>query len=285
MLQRLGNDGTVDKVVGNVPDVEKPTEFDDPFVDTLGRILALDRRARVVQVFDRDGRRLAVGRFDAEETPTAGLHAPFADPGDGSVLVRVQGNEYVRFDERGERLGRERLSTETKPHRCVLRPGTKERWLVVGYLGDSLLHATDDSGVDPARPAVQRRPDGKWLRGVHAVSVAADGTLFVLDGTSTSSPEVSRALCILPADGGAGRVIELPRTGLGNDLAVLEDWFAFGGSGAVHVMNQRTGEISRVEIDLPAEGKPWIDTFASPDGKELWVIERTARTLTRYAMP
>lgn len=282
MLQRLGSAGIVDEVVGNVPDTVNPSEFEDPFVDSLGRILALDRRSRVVQVFDREGHRRGICRFEPEDSPVPN---PFADPGDGSVFVRVQGNQYVQFDERGTRLGRRMMSTEAIPRRCVFRPGSKERWFLVGYLGDSLIHSADDSGVVSSRPPIQRRPDGKWLRGIRSVSVAADGTLYVLDGSSMSLPEVSAALCILPADGGEERMIELPRKSLGNDLAVLKDWIAFGSSGSVHVMNRASGEIALVDLDLPAGAKTSIDTFASPDGDELWVIERTARTLTRYAVP
>ena len=280
VFERIGPDGVVDGVLGTLALPGAPSGFEDPFVDSLGRVLALDRRARVVQVFDREGEVLAIGRFEPEDTPVKSRL--YADAGDGLIRVRAQKNQYVSFDSKGTRLGREALSPEPAP--VVFRPGTQERWVLPGYVAQSVLHAGDGSGASASRPPILRRPDGRWLRSIHSLVVSADGTVIVHDGSS-QFPDTPSAISTFPADGGPGRRIELPRNGLGDRLAVLRKWFAIGSGNSVFLVEREGRRILQAELELPADGDPWIHAFASPDQNELWIVDNTTRSLTRYAVP
>lgn len=281
MLERLGPDGAVDEIVGNMPGQDAPTEVEDPFVDSLGRILTLDRRNRIVLVFDREGRVLARCQFDA--TDEFGRH-PFTDAGDGSVLARAQDSQYVRFDAQGARLGREKLSTEPRIHRCYFQPRTTRRWLLAGYVG-GIVNWGD--GVDGSgdRPPINRRPDGRWLRNILSMVVGEDGTLFIHDGSTIGPPDVPSSISIFPLDGSPGQSIDLPARGFGDDLAVLAGWFAIGTGKEVFLVERDGKKILRAEFGTPGDKNKWIEPFASPDGRELWLIEPPTRTLVRYALP
>jgi hypothetical protein len=281
MLERVGPDGAIDEIVGNAPGPDSSSEIEDPFVDSLGRILTLDRRNRIVQAFDREGRLLARGQFDA--TDEIGRE-PFTDAGDGSILVRVQDSQYVRFDAEGARVGREKLSTEPQGHRCYFQPRTKKRWVLAGYVGRIVDwgEGVEGSGT---KPLVSRRPDGRWLRNIQSVVVGEDGTLFVKDGATTGPPDVPSSISIYPPDGSQGRTIDLPAYGLGSDLSVLTDWFAIGAGREIYLVERAGKKLVHVDFGTPEDKNKWVEPFASPDGRELWVVEPPTRALVRYALP
>lgn len=99
-LLRLDKTGRVDKAIGELPDGRLLRDTSDVAVDRQGRIFALDKRDRVVHVFDAQGkwlRRCVLGSqdvdFDLQSEPPFGTTLSISQ--DGDVYFRGM-NEVVR---------------------------------------------------------------------------------------------------------------------------------------------------------------------------------------------
>jgi hypothetical protein len=263
-LLRLGPDGTADLRLGAPPDPDALGEITAAFVDRRGgRILVQDKRSRSVHVFGADGTPLCIGRPAVGECERV---SAFACADDGRFFVPTQANResWIAFDARGERLGPMDLGA-----RDIVFTQGERRWAWRNQRLELL--------ADPATTlaAIERKPDGTWLS-VRDFDVAADGSLAVLDGATVSLYATDGAPLSdhrIPGGASAYRLVHAGEwvivSGFEAPVLLFEvashRWLRFGPSWLVEAEN--------------------LEIAASPDGRELWVVDPKTRLLRRFALP
>ena len=281
-LDCLDRTGLVVRIVGSAPEAGTPTTIDNAFVDAAGRILTLDARAKVIQVFDAAGEPTVRCKLEPTDDTEFNFWNPFASSGSGDVFFAAwKLGGYLRFDESGRRVGTEDFGSGKQRFQCAFPPRSDAPWILSGHEPEIRIpRAASD------RPPIVRRPDRRWLRSAGSMTVAADGTFAILDGSSSSGGNfVPSAVCTYAADGTPRETVECPRKDSGSDLAVLDGWFALTGEDSILLLERHGERRGRFQLEASKDKNAWRQGFASPDGKELWVIDPKQRSLERFAMP
>jgi hypothetical protein len=285
-LECLGADGIFVRAIGTIPDANAPTHIDDAFVDPSGRVLAFDRRAKVIQVFDSTGRLTGSCKLASEDSVPSYGDVPLAVSGSGAIYVRAgPKGSYVQFDASWNRVGIADFGYKDRSLRCAFGPVSERPWMLFGY--DPLIRSPKVSAELPlSQGSILRRPDGRWLRIVHEMTVARDGTFALLDGSSWTDDEiVPFAICTYAPDGNPQATIACPRGDVGRALAALDDWFALSRQNDVLLIERSGPRRYRFAVGSKDDRSADCTAFASPDGHELWVVDHKSRSLTRYAAP
>ncbi len=281
-LECFDETGLLARAVGPAPDASAVSSLDEVFVDATGRILALDSRSKVIQVFDSSGK--PTTRIQMEPSDTTDFHgsAAFAASGSGDVFLPAwKLGGYVQFDRAGHRVGSTDFGSGQTSFRCAFPPGSDRPWIKYGYEPQILVPA----GERP-RPAIVRRPDGRWLRSGSDMTFGADGTFAILDESERSLGSlVPFAICTYAADGTPRDTIEVPKGAFGTTLAVLEKWFVLTGDESALLVERQGDRRLRFPLAPPKDKNVSRSGFRSPDGKELWIVDPETRTLERFAQP
>ena len=272
-LFRIDEEGAVDRIVGVPPSAERIDVPSTAIVDSLGRILVLDRRSRAVHVFDRAGQRLAVCQPEADDFVYPEDHVAVAT--DGSIFLRggLEGFEQgvVEFGPDGERRG----IVEFGDGRFLFQPGTTSRWQWIDLTSLERIQADGSRG-----PKIDHLPDGRWLGQITDFVVAANGEVAVVDVLGRFSR--GKRLSTYDTQGAGQSSILLPAEVNSWAVARNDDWIAFAaGDRAAHLVRVRDLALFRVEV-RGEEGSAAYPGF-SPDGREVWWIDGTR--LDRYALP
>ena len=273
---RLGEDGAVDVVLGSTESPEAIYSPAETFVDPLGRILVLDWRTKAVHVFDRNGTRLWLGSPQEHELlQSYGLS--LAVGADGSIYIGGWGSESLRFGPAGGDPQR----TDLGGSRAVFFPRGDKR--LVELDGEDALAILHSSGDISSR--IDRLPNRKWFGGSPSFSVASDGALVVADSDFFTLHETS-TLAVYGEDGSPRSSVALPTGTPRSRLAATATWIAVGGSSSELLLVRRQEEtLFRFNVaGAIAEESNWDFGF-SPDGKELWMVERERLRLHRFELP
>jgi hypothetical protein len=280
-LLRLDADGTVDRIVGELPDANTLGEVECAVIDVRGRIALADQRTHAVHVFDPAGAKTAVCNLPAANVTERTRVGCIAIAPGGSVHVGLSDfpnvASYCVFDTAGVSLRDEAVNGE-----CLFQPDGERRWML-DYGGIRLLDVragtAEPGGAegrgDAATPPIARSPDGRWLYSLDSASVAPDGSLAVTsrDGLHIYSPvgEPVRTLPLPPGE--IRRHTYMAFTGTRVFLGHIADlWCVDVPSGAV----------SRTSIASELSANSWTLPFWRPDIGELWIMDQPAKRVLRY---
>ncbi len=269
VFAEIDDDGQVCRIVGEQPRDDQISAPGAAFVDNHGRILVQDERTADVHVFDSAGKPLLVARALAEDVASASSIRRLGVSANGSLLVeqRFRSSQYLLFSSDGERHGIRELDCEL----VTCCPDREEYW---GMRGHQLLRFDSDATIVGV---IDRRPDRWFFDEVAEVAVAPDGRIAVVDDAG---------LALFDCEGAPVKAIRLPADFHMWKLAYSGRWVAAGGSLPEILLVDTAGETCfRWTVDVRTIPRSEWHFGFSPDGAELWMIEKTAMGLHRYALP
>ena len=282
VVMRLDEQGLVDLVLGNEAAQGSLTEPSGSFMDSRGRIVVTDERTRSFHCFDVSGQRLVFGAVRPEDgEPMWGFKV--AVGGDGSIYLRGGGPGALKFSSEGERLG----CVDLGGRAAVFVSGTETRWVEVGY-GELGLIGPDGELVR----RLDRLPDRQWFTETPKFTVASDGALIALD-TATFSRRTTNRLAWWSADGTPEGDVVVPSS-TAFQMAASDEWIAIEGWSCMFLLVRRNDgalfqfrgpEAPPQDGSAPRVRSSGWDLGFSPDGAELWLVQRRPLRLHRFALP
>lgn len=288
-LFRLGADGTADRRLGGVRDVDALDHPGTGAIDRVGRLAIRDDATRAVHVFDRHGARLFVAEARPEDFAGA------RSSREGEIASDFEGNLYVRshaleagwlgLDAEGRRLGAVDLGGRSMyvPYDVHFVPGVARYWRVVSrWEGDSAvlfdLERRDLLHID-------RRPDRDWFWTLRKLSVAPSGAIAAVDGEHDS--QTGEDLLLYEPGGDPLACIDLPTGFYTSQLAHGGGWIALASYAHDELLLVSASDRSPRWVRPPPDwsGRGARAVGFSPDGSELWLLNVAKLKLWRYALP
>ncbi|NOT28832.1 MAG: hypothetical protein HOP15_00115 [Planctomycetes bacterium] len=282
-LVRLDENGVVDQQLGPPVLVDWLEDPGRGVIDSaFGCVLILDDRTRTLHVFDDEGERVWLGRPRPEDLDELCFPLRLGRDSAGGAFAAESrfANHHVRFGPDGSSRGTQKLEGGN----VAFVPGRDAYWCVVesapvrhGPRGELEL-------------ALPKLADGNWWRSIEDLSVAADGSLAVLD-----LPGRSYGIRRSP---GAGLVARFDAQGRALGQHVLPD--ELDPSGIAHsgrwvlltrfsepawLLDTRDGSLRGIELVTEGDPDSERDWGLSPSGNELWVLILQSRRLLRFALP
>lgn len=270
-LFRLDEKGVVDLEIGAKVSADVLGVPSATAIDVFGRVLIQDEKTGAVHVFDENGKRLFVCKPETGDIGNTSSIASLAALRDGGVIVECDKGGYLTFDARGKRTA----LLKGLPGDIVVSPASG---IAAGTRYGGQLVLMDDALKQTK--IVERKSNGHWLGNPVGPAMGPTGSIAVVDG---GDPAV---IALFKKNGEPDRVVALPRTARGYNLALGRDWAALSSYGAdCFLVKLADGEVKR--FGLPgAEGEKVSARFGfSADGTELRVLEEKARKLHRFALP
>ncbi|MFN0125295.1 MAG: hypothetical protein ACKV19_01255 [Verrucomicrobiales bacterium] len=270
-LLRLDDGGKVAAILGQQPVSDSLGVIAAAACDDAGRIAAVDEQSGTVHVFDAKGRRLRVCRPEKGDFAGHAGGAQLAVANDGRIILNPDGDERpgIVFGNDGKRL------------KHKLRAGWGEWCFRQGAggmlrLGFEEVTLTDDQGA--AQQVITRQPDRRWLDFATSTAVAQDGSFLV----QAREGETGTVLNFYGPKGEPQRTMAAP----------VQGWFQLDGWSGTHLLLgtesecllcDREGKPLRL-LKAPA-GSLGRAQFLTRGGREWWVLEFAARTVTRWEVP
>ncbi len=285
-LLRLDQQGLADRVLGRARIAEALQDPGESIVDPLGRIAIQDEDTRAVHVFDQQGAQLFVAKPLPGDFEGSFSERDVLGSFDGRLLVRSEafGGAWLGFDEQGQRLGPIDLggSSRFECDAVAFAPEPGHYW-VHGAPQRDVAVLRDTEKRELAR--TERRSDRRWFEELRRLSTDASGQLAVLED--------------LPYSGGGSAVSwfdprgrplgqrTICRSVQGNVMASSEGWIAVASYNAPTVWLCRKADAHLMRwIPPDAALENWARHLGfSPDGRELWLVQASARALWRFALP
>ena len=257
-------------------------------MDLAGRVYAQDRCSHAVHVFGSDGSRLRLCTPQPTDFAEAARPRELSVGPDGSVYLRSSAKrsrgesiQYLAFGSEGRRLGWVAANLDWVSEVWRFKPEGGERW-VLGYRE---LFLVDADGL-PKR-TIARQPDRRWLRALDDAAVAPDGSVAILSTPPYRSFDGEHAVHVYDPEGESLQSFDLPSdvrdwhpalVWTGRWLVVARD------GGRFLVVDRSTGARHSFRPDGVGTDR-YLEPFLSGGGRELWLIERDARRVTRYSLP
>jgi len=277
-ILRLGTDGIVDRILGEVADRETMGEIASVAIDREGNIAALSRRTGVVHQFDRNGefQRTYLGEA-ASDSGYASDPVHFGANGD--IYVKAKGDfdvpTVIRFSSDG--IKREEFQLAFRQ----VQP--------LGNTGHLLFE--DLSSVGIIKPSgelvrkIDRQPDGNWLEDVKGIRVGRNGEFAVLTIHFNSIPNLPDSINLFSALGDPIRTLAIPN---------LQRFAGFDFDGETIVVCSPEAIVlydsqgkAKVSLDYPGKKKEgsWQVTLTKA-GRELVIVDRNApHSIFRIELP
>lgn len=285
MILRLNGKGVVDRALGDPPDSDAAGKIGALAVSLGGEIYVAASRGGVVRVFGPSGRLLRTLKARPTDFASDEEIQRLTVDGNGDVYIAGWDGPYLHINADGTRVGREQQALDDVKEQWAFQPGTRQRW-VAGY---KMVWLVDESG-EPARE-IRRQPDGRWIAHPRDMAVAPDGSLALTanDGMRPSGEDGggNRLNFYTPA-GEPVRTIPLPLDGIGVRVAFNGRRAVVAGDDGLLLADPQDGTLRRLTFGVArpgAERAYWQPAF-SPDGSELWLIDRNAGDgrIQRYAI-
>ncbi len=275
-ILRLGTDGIVDRVLGEVADSETMGEIASVAIDREGNIAATSRRTRVVHQFDRNG----VFQRTYMDEPARGFSS---DP----VHFGANGDIYIKANEEYEASKVIRVSSDG-----VQREELQFAYGRVQPLGITGSFLSEDrSSVSMIKQSgelvrkIERQPDGNWLEDVDGIKVARNGEFAVLTTHFNSVPKLPNSINLFSATGDPIRTLAFPN---------LQRFAGFDFDGETIVVCSPKAIVvydsqgkAKVSLDYPGKKKEgsWQVTLTKA-GRELVLVDGNApHSIFRVELP
>ncbi len=281
-LLRLMENGTVDRVVGESPQINQLGSVSSVAIDGTGQIYAIDGRTGTIHVFDRAGkfRHICPATSDDFSGLTWQPAISFGAQGDvyfgpGKEIESLSAKcPYAHFGPKGERL----KSVVWTGESCLLQPASGHL-VALSYRGASL---TDLCGRT-IRALPRRTPDNHWLTSPHIAAVANDGSFAILADQYEEGPPTINLfsatgdpICSIPLPGLTRWSLNMAYNGLKVAVVAPEGLFFFDRAGVA---------LYRCESPLPPRRDSIDDPYLLDDGKTLALFDGTKPVLYRYQLP
>ena len=233
------------------------------YIDFRGRICTQDLATGTVHVFDHTGESLQALRPWHGQS-SFHRESKLAVRSDGSIYISCFGREadHIGFGPDGDWLG----FTELGSHSVVFDPRADRRWVQNGT-----LKLVDDQGKKLHE--IPRLPGGRLLDGVPAV--APNGKLAVVNDTQVALYDRDGEL----QDAFAVALTVAPRV-----LAYSTGgWLVVSEKDVANVIRVKDRSVWSFAVD-EAPSQRGVAYGFSPDGDELWAVERDRSRLHRFAL-
>jgi hypothetical protein len=186
---------------------------------------------------------------------------------------------FVHWGPDGRRIGIEHLGLDPVAERWLVQPRTKNRW-VLASKGAWLVDPKGDRLA-----TLERRPDGTWLGAPGEASVAPDGSIAILCG-STRRQDPAMEIIVYAADGSPGRQIRI------ETADEPPRYLAYDGARAVVILGDRL-RVFAVAGDAPSRDFRLIGVDPASTGywtpllprgrEEVWLFDGD-HTIRRYPL-
>jgi hypothetical protein len=279
---RLAANGTADLVLGNAP---KETVLGDAAaitVDQHARLYAVDKRSAAVHVFDENGSRLHVCKPDVADF-SANLYTPeLSATYDGEVyLSEGVGTSsgkpsFIHFGMDGRRIGTRRFDLDEISQKLYALP--KGGHLLVGYQDAFLL----DANARPRR-TIQRRPDRNWLGRPELASVAPDGSFAIVTGGLFGKE--SWQVHLYSASGDPLRSVDMPPACLGYGFAFTGKHLVTTSASGIFLLATNGAPLQKFTPGMDQFAEGYWRSFATREGRELWVASAQRKLVQRFELP
>ncbi len=277
-ILRLGTDGIVDRVLGEVADSETMGEVESVAIDREGNIAATSRRSRVVHQFDRNG------AFQRAYMGEADRGSGFAiDP----VLFGANGDIYIQANEEYDTSKVIRFSSDgVQREELQFAYGRVQPLGITGsFLSEDRSSVSIIKSNGELVRKIERQPDGNWLEDVDGIKVARNGDFAVLTTHFNSVPSLPNSINLFSATGDPIRTLAIPN---------LQRFAGFDFDGETIVV---CSPEAIVLFDSHGNAKFWLDypgkkkegscqVTLTKAGRELVIVDRNvSHSIFRVELP
>lgn len=274
-LFRLDEQGVVDLTLGRNPQPDELVKIAGIAADRRGRLHVVDERTGAIHIYDADGKKLRICRPDAGDFAenVSWPHLAVAD--DGSVSLQVGNSDkpaVLQFDPAGHRVGFKALKIE-ESQKWYAQPGTKNM-LVTVYHFAGLIDSNE--GV---LKNIDRKADRRWLDYISGVAFASDGSFAILS-EKLGSLGTDSAITLFSAEGNPTQTFPLPK-GMASLLGYNGTHFVLRRDKTIEIYDQHAKPVQAFPTPV---GYEW-GFVLSREGRELWCLDYSSRTVQRFAMP
>jgi sugar lactone lactonase YvrE len=280
-LVRLTDNGTVDRVVGESPQIDQLGTVSAIAIDPKGQLYASDQRTGTIHVFDRAGKFHHICPATCDDFSGLAWHTAISFGTNGDVYLGP-GKEvellsekcpYAHFGPKGERL-----KSVVWPGQSSLLQPASGHLISLSYRGAALI----DQNGKTIRP-LSRRADNHWLASPHVATVANDGSFAILADQYEQGPPTINLfsaegdpICTVPLPGLTGWSIGMAYDGAKVAVVAKEGLFFFDRAGVA---------LYRCDNPLPPRRDRVDDPHLLDDGKTLALFDGQKPVLYRYQLP
>ncbi|QDU66113.1 hypothetical protein [Engelhardtia mirabilis] len=243
------------------------------------RIAMVDRYTGALHLWSADGQRLWIG-----PTAPGDVLRGFGSPDltslpDGSVVLESREGAHLFWSSSGERT----RVVETGSHALFL-DATGRRWTWRDAGG-----ATLEDGDGAVLDRIERRADGRWIRGVLDLAVSDDGGLYLLEDYpwNFTIRERDTWFSRFDSQGRALWSVELPEVSrLSLELAVSGERVLLSSSfeEVALLVDPDNGRLTPITLEGRVPEDRWT-LGLSADGERLLALDEDELTLRPFALP
>lgn len=283
-IYRLDERGKAVVALGTTPAVERLRDIGPAAIDRLGRVCVQDELTGVLHVWNADGKKLLVAKPDPRDFERISTLSRITVGPDGGFCVEVDSilsREVVLFGPDGARRQKAVLARAVD-----YMPGTA--W--------SFRWGPDIEGLELLEKGellriVTRLPSRRWVTKVMDVFPFEDGAFALLaDGEIGFYGPDGAPHSSIPLPWGGRRGVMMGHQGPGsrylNKVTATDQWaLASSFEREAWLADRSRGSAAFVSVgDLVVQGSTCAWSLA-PNGKELWVLDKAALVLHRFALP
>ena len=276
-IMRLGRDGVVDRVLGEIADDAALGDIGAISVDRKGNIAAQSRKTKVVHLFDRVGKFQRTIRDDSLRDSNGPTEAISIGP-NGDVYVNTSNNyencTLVRFSAEGQKLDTLKLDYGR------MKPLGNAGQLL--YSKWNSLRILSASGEFIRK--IDRQPDGNWMEDISGLGVAENGDFAVATSHLHSLPKLPNSVNLFSAKGDPVRTIVVPDSHGLKHMDYDGTSLVLCGEKEICVYNSLGLEQFRIDYPVTKQNAYWDPTLTQ-QGSELVLVDYATYVIYRIALP
>jgi hypothetical protein len=281
-LARFTDEGIADLVLGPAAVSASLSQVAAVAVDQRGHLCAVDARTGAAHVFDQNGKQVRVCSPNPSDFSEMGVgtHVTIAESGEvfltgGNTLPAPA--KYVQFGADGRRVGVKEFGLDHVTEQWYSLPAAGG-FLVLGYQDAFIV-----SGEGKATRKIQRRADNNWLDYPQEASVAADGSFAIVSGRSGGKGGFF--VNLYSAEGNPIRTILMPTNCVPSCFAFTGNYLATCTESELCLFNAVGEPVLSFPYPLEHLKEHWWLSFATQNGRELWMVCPALKKVVRFEMP
>ncbi len=264
---RLDRAGAIVRTVAAAPDGGAIDAPGGAFIDAYGRVLVRDDANKSIHVFLRDGSKAFVAHAEEHDIVATRSNAVLESDEAGGVLAELEDGEgYLRFDEKGRRIG---VLAIPSP---ILDAHSGKA--VYALEPEGALTLRDEAGKTIER--IDRTPDRRWMRPLAGAALTADRTVVI--GMADSIAFLSKT----PSE---SRMLDLSATPVRRPkILAAGSYVVFVCGDDVYLLRTADDALFNTRLRGKVDGARYV-YGASQDGRYLFAVELPTLRVLRFLLP